>query len=85
MMHRQYIPVVLSERFTLEYQYDPNLNRYREAVTRSIWRYISAVHSDRKELGLYKAIINNWTNDVVIRSNARQALTEAILLLGVLP
>lgn len=85
MMHRQYIPVVLSERFTLEYQYDPNLNRYREAVTRSVWRYISAVHSDRKELGLYKAMVNNWTNDVVIRSNARQALTEAILLLGVLP
>lgn len=85
MMHRQYIPVVLSERFTLEYQYDPNLNRYREAITKSVWRYISAVHSDRKELGLYKAMVNNWTNDIVIRSNARQALTEAILLLGILP
>lgn len=88
MMHRQYLPVVLSERFTLEYQYDPNLRRHREAVMQTIWRFISSIYSDRKELGLLKSISSNWgkfKNDKVAKYNLKQASFEAAMLLYVLP
>lgn len=88
MMHRQYLPVVLSERFTLEYQYDPNLRRYREAVMQTIWRFISSIYSDRKELGLLKSVSSNWgkfKNDKVAKYNLKQASFEAAMLLYVLP
>lgn len=88
MMHRQYIPVVLSERYFMQYQYDPNLDRHREAVVGTIWRYIQDVYKDRKVYGLLNSAIKNYkefNKDKVSRASIRQGITEAILLLGILP
>ena len=60
MMHRQYMPVVLSERFFYKYQYDPNLDRYREAVVATIWRYFGAIIKDYKTYGLLNSAIRNY-------------------------
>ena len=89
MMHRQYLPVVLSERFTLEYQYDPNLRRYREAVLQTVWRYIASIYSDSKELGLLKSVSYNIRTkskkDNVAKANLKQAIFELGMLTQVLP
>lgn len=88
MMHRQYIPVVLSERYFMSYQYDPNLDRYREAVVSTIWRYIQKVYQDRNVYGLLNSAIRNYkefNRDNATRASIKQGITELTLLLGVLP
>jgi hypothetical protein len=70
-MHRQYIPVVLSERYFMSYQYDPNLDRYREAVVSTIWRYIQKVYQDRNIYGLLNSAIRNYKE--FNRDNATRA------------
>lgn len=88
MMHRQYIPVVLSERWTMEYQYDPNIDRYREASVRTIFRYLGILWNDYKEVGLIRALTNtikSINTDVTARSNIRQIAYELTMILYVLP
>lgn len=88
MMHRQYMPVVLSERFFYKYQYDPNLDRYREAVVATIWRYFGAVIKDYKTYGLLNSAIRNYkqfSQNHATRASIRQGLTDAALILLILP
>lgn len=88
MMHRQYMPVVLSERFFYKYQYDPNLDRYREAVVSTIWRYFGAVIKDYKTYGLLNSAIRNYkqfNQNHATRASIRQGITDAALILLILP
>ena len=88
MMHRQYIPVVLSERYFMSYQYDPNLDRYREAVVSTVWRYIQKVYQDRNIYGLLNSAIRNYkefNRDNATKASIKQGITELTLLLGILP
>lgn len=88
MMHRQYIPVVLSERFFMSYQYDPNLDRFREAIVSTVWRFVQKVYQDRKVYGLLGSAIKNYkefNKDNATKASIKQGIIELTLLLGVLP
>ena len=88
MMHRQYIPVVLSERWTMQRQYDPNLDRYRAAIVGTIWEYISKVYRDRKTLGWIQSAIQNYKEfrqDNATRASIKQGIVDLVMLSVVMP
>lgn len=77
MMHRQYLPVILQERYTMSRQYDYQTQRWKEAVFRTPIRLITeAIKNNENLIDKFKYEINN---DPVVRENLAKIVYEAAL------
>lgn len=77
MMHRQYFPVILQERFTMAYQYDYQTRRYKEAMVQTISRVLCQAWND--DASFFSSIKQQYTNDVVVRENLKKIAAELMI------
>lgn len=74
MMHRQYLPVIIQERWSMERQYDYQTQRWKEAVFRTPYRIISdAIAHNENIITAYK---NAVIEDPVARENTAKIIYE---------
>lgn len=94
MMHRQYIPLAIQEKWTMERQWDYTSQRYKEGILRTPLRVLSEVYRDNNNLNqIQKALktiqilsgIKSGITDTQTLSNMKQLRTEMILIWGLYP
>lgn len=80
MMHRQYLPSIIQERFTMKKHYDYNTDTTREALYRTPLRVASLLFKDMN-------VKKNWREslDESDRGNLRQVGAELVLIAVVYP
>ncbi len=74
MMHRQYFPVLLQERYTMSRQLDYQTQRWREATFRTPFRIIHDAMDDK--INLWVAFKRAYTNDPAARENLKKVPIE---------
>lgn len=94
MMHRQYIPLALQEKWTMDYQWDYTSQRYREAVMKTPLRVLSQVYKDGNNLSALEKVsktfqilfgVKSGITDAATLANLRQLRIEAGLILAIYP
>ena len=78
LMHRQYIPLILQERFSMTRQWDYNERRWREAYYRVPFAIAAAVWKDKRNISTWSKIKQHTSQDRVF--NSRFLLSEITLL-----
>lgn len=78
MMHRQFMPIILQERWVQNRQWDYSSQRYKEALFRVPFSIISAIRRDTRNISFWQKYMQNSTYDQ--RKAIRQLSLE---LLGV--
>lgn len=74
MMHRQYLPVILQERYTMSRQYDYQQQRWREGVFRTPFRLFHEAQLQNKSiLQTYKEMSKS---DPLVRENMARIVYE---------
>lgn len=80
MMHRQYFPVILQERYTMSYQYDYQTQRYKEALLRTPFRLLAEGWEGdtrvERLLNSLKYSRRAFLNDPVARENLKKVPIE---------
>lgn len=77
MMHRQYLPVIIQERYTMERQYDYQTQRWKEGVLRTPYRLIRDAIQHNENI--ITAIRREVKQDPVARENLAKIIYEMIL------
>lgn len=88
MMHRQYIPIIIQERLTMERQWDYTSQRYVEGLLRTPLRVFSNIYKDRKNINVLETafnniILNKGFEDELTRTNIKKLKVELALIMGV--
>lgn len=78
MMHRQFMPIILQERWVQNRQWDYSSQRYKEALFRVPFSIVSAIRKDTRNISFWQKYMQNSTYDQ--RKAIRQLSLE---LLGV--
>lgn len=74
MMHRQYLPVIIQERFTMSRQFDYQTKRYKEAVFQTPYRlFMEAIENNENILKTFK---NAYIDDAASRENLKKIPIE---------
>lgn len=76
MMHRQFMPIILQERWVQNRQWDYSSQRYKEALFRVPFSIISAIRRDTRNISLWQKYMQNSTYDQ--RRAIRQLSLELI-------
>lgn len=76
MMHRQFMPIILQERWVQNRQWDYSSQRYKEALFRVPFSIISAIRRDTRNISLQQKYMQNSTYDQ--RRAIRQLSLELI-------
>lgn len=63
MMHRQFMPIILQERWVQNRQWDYGSQRYKEALFRVPFSIINAMRKDNRNIKLYQKYMQNSTPD----------------------
>lgn len=63
MMHRQFMPIIIQERFTQARQWDYSTQRYKEAIYRAPMTVMTAMYRDKRNLSLLDKLKQNMTTD----------------------
>lgn len=79
MMHRQYLPVILQERFLMSRQLDYQTRRYKEAVFQTPYRIFTQAIEHNENILL--AFRREFLSDPVARENIAKITTEISLWL----
>lgn len=80
MMHRQYLPVVLQERWLMTRQWDYQAQRYREGVFKTVVRlFDNAIENNENVIKTYKRLNQE---DPLVRENLARLVFEGILYGG---
>lgn len=79
MMHRQYLPVILQERFLMSRQLDYQTRRYKEAVFQTPYRIFTQAIEHNENILL--AFRREFLSDPVVRENIAKITTEISLWL----
>lgn len=79
MMHRQYLPVILQERFLMSRQLDYQTRRYKEAVFQTPYRIFTQAIEHNENILL--AFRREFLTDPVARENLSKITTEISLWL----
>lgn len=74
MMHRQYLPIIIQERFGMALQYDYQMRKYREALFLSLSRV--AKEAIEVDDGIIRHIKKSYKNDIAFRENIRKLFFE---------
>ena len=75
MMHRQYLPAIIQERFTMSKQFDYQTKRYKEAVYQTPYRiFMEAIEANENIL---RAFSKSYTSDPVARENLAKIAVES--------
>lgn len=74
MQHRQYMPVILQERYMMDRQYDYQMQRYREAMFKTFLRLGKDVIATNENKVQY--LRKQWKEDPVVRENIAKAFWE---------
>lgn len=90
MMHRQYIPILMQERWTMEKQWDYTSQRYVEGLMRTPLRVFSQIYKDRKNINVMselfnKFILNKGFEDELTRTNMKKLKIEIPMILAIWP
>lgn len=87
MMHRQYIPILIQENFTMKRHWDYTSQREVEALFQTPLRLFAKLYKDKFTvkafLRFFKDIFNS--NDAVTRGNMRKLLFEVTMVLVIYP
>lgn len=87
MMHRQYIPILIQENFTMKRHWDYTSQREVEALFQTPLRIFAQLYKDRftakAMLKAFKEIFNS--DDVVTRGNMRKLIFETVMVLTIYP
>ena len=81
MQHRQFMPVILQERFLMDRQYDYQMQRYREAMFKTFKRLAQDVISTNENKVQY--LRKQWKEDPVIRENITKAFWEMAIWVSI--
>ena len=74
MMHRQYFPIILQERYTMTRQFDYQMKRYREAVLRTPVRICQEAQQDG--INILLAFRDAYLHDPTARENIKKIAAE---------
>lgn len=90
MMHRQYIPIIMQEKWTMEKQWDYTSQRYVEGLLRTPLRVFGQIYKDRKNINVMselfnKLVLNKGFEDELTRTNMKKLKIELPLILGMWP
>lgn len=90
MMHRQYIPIIMQERWTMGKQWDYTSQRYVEGLLRTPLRVFGQIYKDRKNINVMselfnKLVLNKGFEDELTRTNMKKLKIELPLILGMWP
>lgn len=80
MMHRQYLPVILQERWLMSKQWDYQAQRYKEGVFKTVVRLFDEANSHNESL--IKAYKRLNQEDPLVRENLARFFYEGILYSG---
>lgn len=87
MMHRQYIPILIQENFTMKRHWDYTSQREVEALFQTPLRIFAKLYKDRFTikaiLRFFKDIFNS--DDAVTKGNMRKLLFEMTMVLAIYP
>lgn len=87
MMHRQYIPILIQENFTMKRHWDYTSQREVEALFQTPLRIFAKLYKDKFTakafLRFFKDIFNS--DDVVTRGNMRKLIFELTMILTIYP
>lgn len=82
MMHRQYLPVILQERWLMERQWDYQAQRYREGMLQSVVRlFQESITRNENIISTFKKLNQE---DSTIRENLAKAFYEGVLYFGLI-
>lgn len=82
MMHRQYLPVILQERWMMERQWDYQAQRYREGVFKTVVRLFEQANTNNE--GLIKTYKRLNQEDGTVRENLARLFYESVLYTGII-
>ena len=82
MMHRQYIPLLIQENFTMKRHWDYTSQREIEALFQTPLRLFSMLYKDKLTL---KGLYNYIQNDSVTKGNLRKLAFELSMILVIYP
>ena len=87
MMHRQFMPIILQERWVQNRQWDYSSQRYKEALFRVPFSIISAIRRDTRNISLWQKYMQNSTYDQrrVIRQLSLELIGVHILHFFLMP
>lgn len=87
MMHRQFMPIILQERWVQNRQWDYSSQRYKEALFRVPFSIISAIRRDTRNISLWQKYMQNSTYDQrrVIRQLSLELIGVNILHFFLMP
>ena len=90
MMHRQYIPIIMQERWTMSKQWDYTSQRYVEGLLRTPLRVFANIYNDKKGLDIMttafnQLILNKGIQDEMTRTNLKKLKVELSLILAMWP
>ena len=82
MMHRQYIPLLIQENFTMKRHWDYTTQKEVEALFQTPLRLFAKIYKDKMST---RAILNYIKNDNVTKSNLKKLLFEISMVLIIYP
>lgn len=87
MMYRQFMPIILQERWVQNRQWDYSSQRYKEALFRVPFSIISAIRRDTRNISLWQKYMQNSTYDQrrVIRQLSLELIGVNILHFFLMP
>ena len=85
MMHRQYLPLALQEKWSMDLQWDYTSQRYREAVLKTPLRVFKLAKKDERNMSFLRKFIEHSKADAVTKANMKQLIIEGVLVLAVYP
>lgn len=87
MMHRQFMPIILQERWVQNRQWDYSSQRYKEALFRVPFSIVSAIRRDTRNISLWQKYMQNSTYDQrrVIRQLSLELIGVHILHFFLMP
>lgn len=74
LMHRQYLPIIIQERYTMSLQYDYSMQRYREALFTCGMRIFN--EAKQTDESLIRFLKQHYKNDITFRENTRKLFFE---------
>lgn len=85
MMHRQYIPLAVQEKWTMDKQYDYTTQRWQEASMKSVLRLFQANYKDQSNLKYWQKVSKLYKEDEVIKYNVKRTAIESAFILALYP
>lgn len=85
MMHRQYLPLAIQEKWTMDMQWDYTSQRYREGILKTPLRVFKLAKKDERNISFIKKFIEHSKSDIATKSNMKQLLIEGVLVLSIYP